>query len=269
MIKNTAWVFLATLLLGLLLMPLPQGLPRSSMDGLIISTVGPMLFIFLPAFTVSAVIAGVYYWVKKRPLYLFKYIIWGVWTIIALLFALGAVVGNAHAGGLIEDSKSGLIAKNKGKIWISENEKIGAFFPSKPEVINASSSAVSVKRFFSFKKYSEGNSQFSITIIPLDKSLKSHAMQKQFLEGTITAQATSAGAIKDTIKKHWDTFSDGRPQLYYEYIFLEQGYPISTRGFYVADGKRAINVSVLYLSTLPSAEVREVTSFLGTFTLVE
>lgn len=269
MIKHIAWVLLATILLGSLVMELPPGVPRLSADGLAIAIGGPIALIFLPAIIVSLSIAGVYYLIKKAQLPSFKYFLWGVWAIPALLMLLGAISNNANAGSLIEDAKSGLIIQRKGELWISKTEKIGAFFPSKPELINASSSTYSAKRFYSLKQYSEGNSQFSITIIPLGKYLKSHGAQKQFLETTMKEHATSTGAIKDTLKKQWSTFSDGRPQLYYEYMFFEQGYPVSTRGFYVADGKRVINVSVLYLSTLPPVEEREVTSFLGTFTLIE
>ena len=220
MIKHIAWVLLATILLGTLVMELPPGVPRLSADGLTIAIGGPIVLCFLPALIVSLIIAGVYYLIKKTRLSYFKYFIWGVWAIPALLMLLGAISNNANAGSLIEDAKSGLIIQRKGEGWISKTEKIGAFFPSKPELISASSSASAVKRYFSLKQYSEGNSQFSITIIPLDKHLKSHSEQKRFLETTVKAAATSSGAINDTIKKQWSNFSDGRPQLYYEYLAL-------------------------------------------------
>lgn len=269
MIKHIVWVLLATILLGTLVMELPPGVPRLSADGLTIAIGGPIALCFLPALIVSLIIAGVYYLIKKAQLLAFKYFIWGLWAIPAFLMLLGAISSNANAGSLIEDAKSGLVIQRKGEYWISKTDKIGAFFPSKPELISSSSSVFSVKRYFSLKQYTEGTSQFSITLIPLDNHLKSHREQKQFLEATAKAQATSAGAINDTIKRQWSTFSDGRPQLYYEYLFLEQGYLVSTRGFYVADGKRVINVSVLYLSTLPPIEEREATSFLGTFILID
>lgn len=269
MIKHILWVFLATILLGTLVMELPLGVPRLSTDGLAIAIGGPLALCFLPALIISLIISVIYYLTKKSELLAFKYFIWGVWAIPAFLMLLGAISSNANADSLIEDAKSGLVVQKKGEYWTNKTENIGAFFPSKPEFINLSSSVLSAKRYFSLKQYSEGTSQFSITLIPLDNHLKSHREQKQFLEATAKSQATSAGAINDTIKRQWSTFSDGRPQLYYEFLFLEQGYPVSTRGFYVADGKRIINVSVLYLSTLPPIEEREVTSFLGTFVLIE
>lgn len=155
MIKHIAWALLATILLGSLVMELPPGVRRLSADGLAIAIGGPIALCFLPALIVSLIIAGGYYLVNKAQLPSFKYFLWGVWAIPALLMLLGATSNNANAGSLIEDAKSGLIIQRKGEMWISETEKIGAFFPSKPELTNALFSGFTLKRFFSLKQYSE------------------------------------------------------------------------------------------------------------------
>lgn len=179
------------------------------------------------------------------------------------------VSGTVNANDFVDDARSGLIITKPGVSWVNESERIGAYFPSKPQILNATGSSVSAKRFFSRKQYSEGNAQFSITIIPLSKAKNSPAQQKDQMQFTLNELLMAGGAIQDTIKTKWESFSDDRPQLYYEYIFLEQGYPLSSRGFLVMDEKRIISVSVLYLSTLPTLEEREVSSFLGTFILLE
>ena len=42
-----------------------------------------------------------------------------------------------------------------------------------------------------------------------------------------------------------------------------------SRAIVMPDGKRVINVSVLYLTTLTLDEAREISSFLGTFSLIQ
>ena len=103
----------------------------------------------------------------------------------------------------------------------------------------------------------------------MNDELKSTSKQKQFFETTLNTTIASLGANKEAAQQQWSQFSDGRPQLFYQHEFLEQGHSVSVRGFYVADGKRVINVSVLYLTTLPLDEAREVSSFLGTFSLIQ
>ena len=269
MIKHIVWVFITTIIWGSLVMELPSGVAPLSADGLTIALAGPIMLCFLPSLIIALILAGVYYLIKKTELSSFKYFLWGIWAVPALTMTLGSTTNNTDAGSLIEDAKSGLIIQHPGKIWLSDDETIGAFFPSKPEVINVSSSEVSLKRFFSLKQYSEGKAQFSITIIPLNDELKSTSKQKQFFETTLNTTIASLGANKEAAQQQWSQFSDGRPQLFYQHEFLEQGHSVSVRGFYVADGKRVINVSVLYLTTLTLDEAREISSFLGTFSLIQ
>lgn len=195
----------------------------------------------------------------------------GIWMIIFSMIALGITSNNSNAENLIQDVKSGLILQKEGELWISEHEKFGAFFPSKPEILDVSGTAASTKSYYSLKQYSEGNAQFSIRVSPIAMNMNSKplSVQKELLELFINQRATIIGAAKETKKLQWGEFSDGRPQLFYEYEFFEQGQAISSRGFVIPDGERLLDVNVLHLSTLPSSEKREIAGFLGTFSLFD
>lgn len=198
-------------------------------------------------------------------------ILLGIWIINISIIVLGVTSNNANAGNLIQDVKSGLILQKEGELWISEHEKFGAFFPSKPEILDVSGTAASTKSYYSLKQYSEGNAQFSIRVSPIAMNMNSKplSVQKELLELFINQRATIIGAAKETKKLQWGEFSDGRPQLFYEYEFFEQGQAISSRGFVIPDGERLLDVNVLHLSTLPSSEKREIAGFLGTFSLFD
>lgn len=266
---HVVWAFFATVLLGLLVIDLPQGVSRLSVEGLTISITGPFIFCFLPSVAISLIVAGIYYFFKKKKLTSFKYVLWTIWLIPAFLLLIGATSSVGNAGDISADAKSGKIQMKLGKPWVSEVEKFGALFPSTPETINLSNTETTAKRYYALKQYSEGSAQFSITTSPLKNRVTDYETQRKLLNLIMSSQLSSAGAIKETVKTKSSNFGDGRPQLFYEFNFFEQKYPLSSKGFYVIDGARIINISVMYSAILPKAEENEITGFLGTFTLLK
>jgi len=153
-------------------------------------------------------------------------------------------------------------------LWTNSKNRIGAMFPSSPEMHEAVTSGGTGIAYQSNKRFNEGASLFAITIVPMDKNKLKNGTDV-FLKAANSSFIESMGSDPKKATINWTKFGDGRSKLNYDFIFDYSGFKLKGKGYWIYDKNRAIRVSVAYMTTLKSVDIKETVAFLDTFILVK
>lgn len=151
------------------------------------------------------------------------------------------------------------------RIWAKDG--FGAWFPEPPVRLDVSTRDTSGYAYQSSKIFDSGGALYAITVVSIPATIQKRKIDS-FLSQLNAEFIKSLGANPATAKTKWEKFGDGRHLLTYQFDFNHEEIPLTGHGFWLNDNNRAIRVSVSYTRSLGDQEVREILSFLETFTLL-
>jgi hypothetical protein len=155
----------------------------------------------------------------------------------------------------------------KPNLWVDSEAKIGALFPSDPEITNASTDIASGYSYSCVKSFDEGFALYGITLVPIQSNTE--VDDKKLIAESNNSYIYSMGVEYDNANVKWDELNNGQQKLKFSFVYDYQNINLNANGFWIIHNNYIIRVYVTYSDNLKENQIQEILSFLSSFVIVD